>query len=720
MNKRGNSELESGGSWSLIAATFIGSFLLFQIQPIMGKRLLPLFGGSAGVWSASMLFFQLFLLAGYIYAHLVAKLAPRQQKYVHQYMLLISLICGVAMLSRLDLALVLHGGKGTGSSFLSAYQVLRALFVSIGLPYMLIASGSPLLQAWYYRTVIGSPYPLYAVSNAASLLALLSYPFIVEPFLSLRMQARIWMAGYIAYAFLVGWCAIRFASAARRVARDPVQMQNEERKTPLSRVRYLEWVVLAAVPSFMLLAVTEHITSNVAAVPLLWIVPLAIYLLTFILSFSGYSLRKELSPVLILLTSLGSWHALTHSLGMPIVHQVLLHSATLFMGCTLFHSLLYESRPEPCRLTGFYMAVALGGAIGGASMSLVVPLLSTTVWEFHFTLVAVDLVAAGVLFRSDSDRMKVWRLPLTALLMLVVTLVWQDYRQRCTDSVFASRNFYGSLKVHRQQTNAGGNIFSLMNGNVCHGIQYSRYPRRGVPTTYYYEESGLGLALRYQQARMKEKARGVRIGALGMGIGVISAYCEPGDHIRFYELDPGVVRIVQDQPFFTYLDDCRGTFEIVMGDARVSLERELKECDVNEFDLMVVDVFNGDAIPVHLLTSEAFSLYLSQLAENGILAIHISNAHLDLRGVVWAAKEMQSLHGAIVQTKGDLKLSSNAVWALLSRDDAFLNDLGISEISQQEKDLSEQRYAWTDDYSSLIRVLTGASVSNRDSKGRDR
>ncbi|MDP6848331.1 MAG: fused MFS/spermidine synthase [Kiritimatiellia bacterium] len=713
MHKKGNSGFRSVGSWPLSAATFVGSFLLFQIQPIMGKRLLPLFGGAARVWSASLLFFQLFLLVGYVYAHLVAKLVPRSQKYVHQCMVFVSLVSVVVMFLRWDSSMFLQAGAATGSNLLSVYQVLRVLFVSIGLPYMLIAAGSPLLQVWYSRTAKGSPYPLYAVSNAASLLALISYPVIVEPFFSLRMQARIWITGYVAYAVLVGWCAIRFALVTRVVSEDSRKALPRKENTRLPVFQHLQWILIAAVPSFMLLAATEHITSNVAAVPLLWIIPLTIYLLTFILSFSGYSPQKELSALLVLLTSLGSWYALKHSLAMPITHQVLLHSATLFTGCTLFHSLLYESRPEPARLTGFYMAIALGGAVGGASMSLAVPLLSSTVWEFHLAIIVLCMAGAGVLFSADNHRMKAWRFPLGAVLILVVSLVWQDYRHRCADSVLSTRNFYGALKVHRQEIQPGGNIFSLMHGNVCHGIQYDRYPRRRIPTAYFYEESGLGLAIRYKQALLKEKGRGIRIGALGMGIGVVSAYCEPGDHVRFYELDPGVVKIAQNRKYFTYLGDCRGTLDIVLGDARVSLERELEEGDIKKFDVVVVDVFNGDAIPVHLLTAEAFSVYLSHLAEDGILALHISNAHLDLSGVVWIAKELNSLHGAIVRTEGDLKLSSNATWALLSRDRGLLKAPSIKEVSLPESDVPVQRYAWTDEYSSILRVLGKATVPRK-------
>lgn len=711
MNESGYTKSRPDRCWYIIAATSIGSFLLFQIQPMMGKQLLPLFGGSARVWSASLLFFQLFLLGGYVYAHVVAKLVVRRQKLVHQCSLLISLVCSAAVFLFWDPSMIMQSSVGTDRNFLPVYQVMRALFISVGIPYTLMAAGSPLLQAWYSRTANGSPYPLYAVSNAASLLALISYPLIVEPFFSLKVQTRIWMAGYAVYAVLVGWCAARFAAASHEVSPGLGSTEGEDEDPSLSVIWCLRWIPFAAVPSFMLLAATEHITSNVAAVPLLWIVPLTIYLLTFIVSFSGHSPRKEMSALLVLITALGSAHALKHSLVMPIAHQVLLHSATLFTGCTLFHSLLYENRPVPRKLTSFYMAIAFGGALGGASMSLLVPMLSATVWEFHLAIIIVCMVSAGVLFRADSSRIRPWRFPLGAVLMVVVTLIWQDYRQRCKDSVLSSRNFYGALKVHRQRTSTGENIFSLMHGNVCHGIQYDRYPKKGIPTTYYYEESGLGLAIRYQQARMKEEGRGIRIGALGMGIGVVSAYCEPGDSIRFYELDPSVVSIAQDQDFFTYLGDCRGSFEIVMGDARVSLERELKAGNAGNFGMLVVDVFNGDAVPVHLLTAEAFSLYLSHLAEDGILAIHMSNAHLDLSGVVWAAKELNSLQGAIVQTSGDMKLSSNAVWALLSRDGEFLIAPSIKEVSLPEAAVPVQEHAWTDDYSSLIRVMKNFSVS---------
>jgi hypothetical protein len=677
---------------------FLSAFLLFQVQPIVAKMILPWFGGSSAVWSTCMLFFQVVLLLGYLYAHwLHEKLAPRRQAVAHIAALAVSFAA---------LPILPHPGwKSVGAAHPSL-TILALLSVTVGLPYFLLSSTSPLLQAWYARTHReGMPYRLFALSNFASMLALLSYPFVVEPNLPARVQGLVWSAAYILFAALCGtaaWRSCARAAAPQAAAREGAPTANGR---PAWTLRLL-WLGLAASASVLLLAVTNHLTQDVAAIPFLWILPLSVYLLSFIvcfesprfyqraiflpllgvaLAFMAYRLwpyRTEFNP-----TWLG-W--LTR---MPIRWVVVSFAAGLFACCMVCHGELARLKPHPRYLTGFYVTVSLGGAVGGLFVGLVAPNLFRAYYEFPIGLGLCAAVAFLVLARG------LWRLAGGALwarprwgaaaLALVLREMVDGYR-------VVARNFYGLLRVQdqgnpRMDENA---CRTLIHGTINHGAQFLRAPYRRQPVTYFCPQSGIGLALQAQDGPPR------RIGILGLGCGTLAAYGRPGDTLRIYEINPLVLDIARRE--FTYLRDTPARVEIALGDGRLVLESEPSQ----QFDVLVMDAFSGDSVPVHLITLEAFRTYFRHLKPGGILAVNITNSYLDLRPVMEraaAAFGKVALVYDFTPESNDF-LCFSCSWTLIM-DRATLAarpDLQLAgEVLRQKRAFR----AWTDDFSNMFSIL---------------
>jgi len=666
----------------LYAATiFLSSFLLFLVQPLIARLILPWFGGSAAVWTTCMLFFQALLLAGYAYAHLLVARAPAGKRT--------AAIVHIALLALACLTLPIAPGeswKPAGGEE-PIHAILLVLGAAVGLPYFLLASTSPLLQAWYVRArPQGNPYRLFAISNLASLGALLGYPFVVEPLLSAHEQVWLWSSLFAGFALLcagVAWLTPAAAPAPAAPAAAPPDGEAQP-------VRL--WVTLAAAGSTLLLAVTNHITENVAAVPLLWLAPLTMYLLSFIVAFEGRWYRPQwLWPLVLAALGGMTWLLVDteHHYRLPL--QLAVYLPGLFLGCLFCHGELYRLRPAPQRLTSFYLWISAGGALGGVLVAVVAPIAFNGYYELGLSLVAIAALAA-VRFTAVN---RVARYAALAFLLGTAAGAGYDGFRAQEDVRLAVRNFYGLLRVKQYGTPGGQDeLRRLVHGTILHGEQY-RYPKfRRQPTTYYEPPSGIGAAILSKQDHLD------RVGVIGLGAGTLAAYGRRGDYYRFYDINPRVVQIALSQ--FTFLGDCEAHIELALGDARLSLERETPE----GFDVLAVDAFSGDAIPVHLITREALALYLKHMKPDGIVAFHVSNRYLDLIPVVQRiATENVAYAVLVADDPEDDDERSRSDWVLVSRSKAALATPEIKRRHPIEIEDQKDWRTWTDDYSNLIQIL---------------
>jgi hypothetical protein len=657
---------------------FVGSFLLFQIQPMMAKMILPWFGGTAAVWITCMLFFQCALLLGYLYAHLlVQRLGARAQALVH------------LLLAAGGLLLLPVGPDPSWKPLGPEDPILRILGlleVSIGLPYLVLSATSPLLQAWYARrNAAGLPYRLFALSNLASLLGLVAYPFLIEPNLTLGAQSRLWSAGYALFVLLSFGAA---AAGLRRGAAGGAPPAEPPRGAPPAALDRGMWVAWSGCGVVLLLSVTNHLTQNIAPVPFLWILPLGLYLLSFILCFNleqAYIRSIYLGPVAIVLLGL-SFAVLRYNSTTPLGLVLGVFSFCLFGGCMFCHGELAQLKPAPRHLTGYYLMIALGGASGGVLVGVAAPLLFRGTLELP--LAAVACAALLVLAHRREGRASQALAAATGL--AVVTLMAWHLHDYGSDAVAMDRNFYGSLRV--KVGNAGTDFENrvLVHGTVAHGVQFTDPALRTVTTAYYGPQSGAALALKSRGERP------VRVGLVGLGVGTLAAYSRPGDVYRFYEINPMVETFARR--WFTFLADAAAAVEIVPGDARLALEREADQ----GYDVLVVDAFSGDAVPTHLLTIEAMRLYFRHLAPDGILALHLSNNHLDLIPVADALVRALDRNALLVDSEPEQEEIFGAKWVLVGS-----APLQAPEIVAAAEALWGRPglRVWTDDYSNLFEIL---------------
>jgi hypothetical protein len=666
------------------ATIFLSSFLLFLVQPLVARLILPWFGGTAAVWTTCMLFFQALLLAGYAYAHGTnARLATRAQAWLHCILLAASLLVLPIMPSEI--------WKPAGTEE-PITRILLLLTATVGLPYLLLASTSPLLQAWFARARPGvDPYRLFAVSNLASLLALIGYPLLLEPWLGLREQVYAWSAGYGLFAILCAWLAWSSASAGNQTRIE------EQQETPgPGRADYLLWLALSATGSVMLLAVTNHLTQNVASMPLLWLAPLTLYLLTFILAFEGRSLyRPQIlwSVVLVWLAGM-TWLLVDPDYQFDLKLQLAIYLSGLFVACLFCHGELYLSRPAPRHLTAFYLTISAGGAIGGLLVAVVAPLVFRAYYELGIALGAVALLAALRFYQLNALARYA---SLAVLLAVVAGAVYEGFKFQ-SGVIFSERNFYGVLRVKEFGSPGGAfHIRRLVHGVIMHGEQnILNAEDRRRPTTYYQPTSGIGAAI------AAKKARGaVRIGVIGLGAGTLATYARKGDVVRFYEINPRVIGVARQA--FSFIDDSEARSEIALGDARLTMERETPR----EFDVLAVDAFSSDAIPVHLITTEALALYLRHVKADGIVAFHVSNRFLSLVPVVARIAKENGLHAVLVSDEGKEGDDDHTKtdWVLLSRDPKALEAPEIKAAAPEPAEDREDWRTWTDDYSNLIQIM---------------
>jgi spermidine synthase len=701
-----------------VSAIFLSSSLLFLVEPMAGKRLLPLLGGSSAVWITCLVFFQTTLLLGYLCAHAIAtRLSRRAQLVAYGFLLALSLVQVFANLNP-------HPHASTTRPVFSVLWVLAML---IGLPFLALSATNPLLQSWYaHGRVSGDkkssapPYRLFALSNFGSLLALLAYPVLVEPNFSLRMQTLAWSVGFLVFVVI---CGIIIAS--RRKVPDILDV--EQQLSPATTIsepaapqaaaaaapsllpdvvpspgeRTL-WLLMAACGSLLLSAVTSHLSQNIAAIPLLWILPLTIYLLTFVLAFNGGKIYSRRIMMGLLPSALGgvAYLIVDTTMDVPIMISIPLFCLTLFIGAFFCHGELYLRRPSTSFLTQYYLLIAAGGALGSMFVGVLAPMVFSGSYEMAWSLVYTAALAAALMWRQHWAWRIFWPAAAVGLLAVVVL---QERADR-ENAIVQVRSFYGTLRVTDEETEDAGRYRTLIHGTIQHGTQFMASDElRRLPTTYYSRDSGVGLAL---DNCCKGRAR--RVADIGLGTGTLAAYGESGDVFRFYEIDPRVEVIAKN--VFTYLRESRAKIEIAHGDARLSMEAEPPE----NYDVIAVDAFSGDAIPVHLLTAEAIKLYQRHLAPGGIIAFHISNTYLSLAPVVQAQADHAGLHAILVTTEdNDDTGAFSSDWVLVTSNEKFLALPEIADASAKIE-LKQGLRLWTDDYSSLLPILNLRAAPKKD------
>ncbi len=701
---------------------FTGAFLLFQVQPLIGKYILPWFGGGPGVWTTCMLFFQTLLVGGYAYAHVASRLKPRVQAIVH--LLLLAAALALLPITPADVWKPQGGENPT-------LRILILLTVSLGLPYFVLSSTGPLVQQWFSRTHPGrSPYRLYALSNAGSLLALVTYPFLVESYLTRKTQATVWAWGLVGYAVVSALCAARLwksegerekaeAGLTEHATRNTQPAPVEPHPTLAPRPSPLDpllWLLLPACASVLLLATTNKLCQDTTVIPFLWVLPLALYLLSFIICFDNPRWYARLPFGLALVAALAALSWIIFRGSDKLLWRLLtVYGGGLFVCCMVCHGELYRLKPEPRRLTGFYLMIAVGGALGGLFVAVAAPLVFKSYRELQWGLLGCGLLFLLVCVRDrrgawNAATLRDWRgwgsIGLALVATILATTLWL-HREKATGVLYTSRNFYGVLRVLEQRANdPKGHTLGLMHGRIWHGWQFVDPEQVRWPTLYFSQRSGVGLALGALPAGWH------RIGVVGLGIGTLAAYAEAGDYVRYYEINPEVHRIAASR--FTCLAKCPGKVEVVTGDARLSLEREPPQ----QFDLLVLDAFSSDAIPAHLLTVESFAIYQRHLTTNGIIAAHISNWYLDLEPVLVNLARHFNYHLAVVEhiPTGDQWWLLPSLWILLSRDAGILNSPELRAASRPEQPGSERVSLWTDDFTSVFQVLRSLTPPQLDSE----
>ena len=657
---------------------FLSAFLLFQVQPIMGRFILPWFGGTPAVWSVCLLFFQAALLAGYAYAHWQGRTR------IHAVLLASSLALLPVIPTRPEI------------TDKPSMRILLLLAVTVGGPYFLLSATTPLLQKWSSSSSPErSPWRLYALSNFGSFLALLSYPFLIEPYVRLRVQAWVWSGLYVAFAIL---CAV--VAWASRPAAATVESGQETGPTLWTIVF---WLGLSAAGSTLLLATTNIVTQDIAVSPFLWIAPLSIYLLTFVLAFESdrwYPRRPFAIAAGVLAPS--AYAVFNAGVGLSLSVQLGVYLSALFITCMICNGELRLARPEPRHLTTFYLTIAAGGVLGGVFVALIAPRVFTEFNEYPIGLAAACLLGYAGWLRSGA--MAMWtkhnfavRIPLMALLIGGLGSVVAINLSGAQPIAGKWRNFYGILRV-TDHTYPNGDMRELTHGRIKHGSQYMDQAKRDLPTSYYGPHSGVAIALN----ALPEGPR--RIAVIGLGTGTMAAWGRSGDLVRFYEINPLVENIART--WFTFLPDSKAHIEVVLGDARIQMERELSNPPATVFGLIVVDAFSSDAIPMHLLTAEAADIYRKRLIPGGLLLFHISNRSLNLEPVTRGLAQYLNWNAAQVLTEDSPSTGEDGSrWVILTEDLELLQKITQDAPHVGWTDPKRKPILWTDDFASLWHVL---------------
>ncbi len=681
--------------------SFLSAFLLFEIQPLLSRMLLPLFGGSSAVWSGCMVFFQTTLLLGYLVAYtLIRWCSVRAQKLAYLTMF------GVSVW------MLLHSsGSAVNSASFEAnpvWEILRLLCVLVGLPYLVLSSTSPLLQSWYAKAYPGrSPFGLYRMSNLGSLLALVTYPILIEPALYLSFQFILWLGMFLVLTATIGIFVWRFWSDVEVDSRLITGEGGGEIPTARSR---LIWFTLPFLSSVILLGITHHLTIDVTPMPLLWVVPLVLYLASFIMCFQPNSIYSRRIWFL-LLAGVCFFYSGDFFSGadVPMLFNLVFCLGALFIACVVCHAEVFRVRPTSDNLASFYLILAAGSAAGSIFVALVAPQIFSRHLELPLALGGLLILHAAIITSDSepllpnyppnlfpSEKMLIWA-------FCSYGLLWFYFHWESSEKIiFRERNFYGELRVVEQinSEDPRESFRSLINGRILHGAAYLDPDLSRLPMSYYGSNSALAPLFDY--LRSKES---LKIGVVGLGTGACAAWKRPGDRFRFYEIDPMVPRVAAE--FFPYIKSADPSIEIVMGDARISLTGEAPQ----EYDLIILDAFSSDAIPFHLLTEEAVDLYLRHLAPGGLLAVHVSNRHLNLEPIVLSVAHRKNMHGGVVlsgEKKYDLETVSTYV--VIGENGGFFRAHGVPG-KMRTLDLEDIRArVWSDDYSSTLGITRWVGV----------
>ena len=687
-------QASSNRSLLFAVAVFTSAFLLFQVQPLLAKFILPWFGGTPAAWTMCMLVFQLLLFGGYAYAHLLSSLkSVSRQACIHAALL---------TLAALSLPIIPDAGWKPAGDEAPALRITLLLLATVGVPYFLLSATGPLLQQWFSKACPGtSPYRLYALSNIGSLLALVSYPFLFEPVFSSTLQAGLWSVLFLVFALSCLMCGWTTATQASDESSPEIADRDSSDDPGAS---YARWFILAMLPSIMLLATTNEVCMDIAVVPFLWIVPLTLYLLSFILTFESdrfYNRRWMSTATGFSLVATIIMMAQAALLG--VVLQIVLFFTNLFLVCMLCHGELVQLRPNPRKLTAFYLTISAGGAAGGLFVGLIAPFIFQGYCELPLGIVSCLLICVGTYLRTDAQFQKAVP-PATSLkfgcgLSAMLLLYFIFFTQHSPATIAVERNFYGVLRVEDDvEEGTQRRSRDMVHGRVVHGRQFLDEAGRREPSTYYSRSSGVGRLLRDRRAgNPSNTGLGRHIGVVGLGAGTLAVYGQAADVMRFYEINPDVISLAWEH--FTFLNDCHAKVDVCPGDARLVLERESDQ----QFDVLVLDAFSGDAIPVHLLTSEAMQIYTRHLRADGVLAVHISNTYFDLEPVVRALGEEFGLNARVQACSqgADGGVALDSVWMLLCRDANLLTQALGPETATK----TCRTVLWTDDRNNLLNVL---------------
>jgi len=646
------------------------------VQPIIAKQILPWFGGSAGVWTTCLVFFQSVLLAGYAYADWTTRLGPRRQAYLHVAILAVSLACLPIIAST--------SWKPQGNEE-PILRILLLLCVTIGLPYFLLSTTTPLLQAWYWRRFQSAvPYRLFALSNFASLLALLGFPLLFEPAFDLKQLGWSWSFVYGGFAVLCGAVGLMSANGA------PQRTELANRSTPVPLSDQLLWLGLAAMGSVMLLAVTNHITQNISSVPFLWVLPLALYLITFILAFDHprWYVRPLFVVALLILVPAMAYYV--PSLDLRVAAP--LYLVGLFVTCMFCHGELARTKPDPAHLTRFYLMISLGGALGAVLVAIVAPLVLPGYFELGITLLVLGVVVAMRL-----QRTALWVGVAVALATSV--LVVQGMYGYTRGMRVMERDFYGVVRTADHPEPVP--YRTMYHGGIMHGGQLLGDSFRNTPADYFSPNSGYGRV--FTSMREMDKRKKLSVGVIGLGAGVLAAWMKPGDQLVFYEISPRVVDIARRE--FTYLADTAAHTEVVLGDGRLSLERE----PPRGYDVLGIDAFSGDSIPMHLITREAMALYVKHLKPDGVIVFQATNRYVDLLPVVKRLAAEFGMEAVNISDSPDA-MDGPEYWysatdqVIVTRNKKLLDWPRIDDVSQEIDDRPELP-TFTDAHHNLLRIL---------------
>ena len=638
------------------------------------------------------------LLAGYSYADFLQRLSLPIQRRLHAVLLIFSLI----WLPILAAEALMPTGLEDPS-----VRILLLLTVTIGLPYFVLATTGPLVQAWFARSQPSAAkaqqaYRLFALSNLGSLVALLSYPFGVERMLGVTAQAWAWSAGFVLFVLVMLFLVWKMASYSDQAHPSGVRREPTPQTVAPSIALMGLWLLLSALASALLLSVSSHISQNIASVPFLWVLPLSLYLLSFVLAFEGrggrgFYVRESMMLPSMVAVAVMAWGLTAQDGILDIEIAIPLYCIGLFLISLFCHGELSQSKPASEFLTRFYLMIALGGAIGGVSVSLLAPRIFSGYWEMPLSLLAIGLIGIWVALRQRDPLLKV-TLGFGSFAAAVAVghfsvLYWHDYQDR---SIYTGRNFYGSLRVQEVVAGDNSTYRRLVHGVILHGLQHLGPDMRMKPTTYYSGTSGVGRAMAVMQAQSN-----IHVGVVGLGIGTLVSYARPTDRFRIYEINPEVITVARNA--FFYLDNAPAQTTVIIGDARLQLAQEADQ----GFDLLTIDAFSSDAIPVHLLTQEAIEIYVRHLAPDGVLAIHVTNRYLALAPVVKQLADALGYASVLISHEPedtDPWSSARSDWILITRNVDFLNHPSISEHRIAIPSVPSQRL-WTDDWHNLFTVL---------------